>query len=157
MADRHDVARAIAFFEQCDDAMLLHRLSGDVAPRAQRLVAQIMARGGEEAIPAPADLAASRDVADETQAVATLGAVQDFALLQVLARAIGRRIEVLEIAASAQFPDGARVLVPKDVTFPPPAADQAGTVEATGTMLRVRLDNGESWHGPPSLAKLTRV
>ncbi len=157
MADRHDVARAIAFFEQCDDVMLLHRLSGEVAPRAKRMVAQFMARGGEDAIPAPADLAASRDVADQKRAVATVHDMQDFALLQVLARAIGRRIEVLEIAASAQFPDGARVLVPRDVAFPPAEADQAGTVEATGTMLRVRLDNGESWQGPPSLAKLTRA
>lgn len=157
MADRHDVARAIAFFDRCDDAVLLHRLSGEVAPRAKRMVAQIIARGGEDAIPAPADLGPSRDVADEAQAVATLGAVVDFALLQVLARAIGRRIETLEIAASAQFPDGARVLVPKMVAFPPAAADQPGTVESTGTMLRVRLDNGESWQGPPSLARLTQA
>lgn len=157
MADRHDIARAIAFFELCDDAMLLHRLSGDVAPRAKRMVAQFMARGGEDAIPAPADLAASRDVASEKQAVATLRSVQDFALLQVLARAIGRRIETLEIAASAQFPEGARVVVPRNVAFPPASADQPGTVESTGTMLRVRLDDGESWEGPPSLAKLTRA
>jgi hypothetical protein len=154
LTSRQDVARAIAFFEQCDDVMLLHRLSGEIAPRAKQMVGQLIARGGEDAIPPPADLRGAREPATAAQAVATLATVNDFALLQVLARGIGQRIETLEIAASAQFPEGARVLVPTAVAFPPARADQPGTVEATGTMLLVRLDNGESWSGPPSLTQL---
>jgi hypothetical protein len=156
LTSRQDVARAIAFFEQSDDVMLLHRLSGEIAPRAKRMVGQLIARGGEDAIPAPADLRAAKDAASEQEAIATLKDVSDFALLQVLARAIGQRIETLEIAASAQFPEGARVRVPNGVSFPPGEANRAGVVESTGTMLSVRLDDGETWQGPPSLAQLQR-
>ena len=85
----------------------------------------------------------------------TLKTTTDFALLQVLARSVGRRIEAAEIAASAEFPEGARVLVPANPTFPPSGPSLAGSVEGTGTMLRVLLDNGETWSGPPSLARLT--
>lgn len=154
MTDRHNVAKAIAYFERCDDVILLHRLSGEVAPRAKRMVGRLLASGGEDAIPPPADLRAARGVATEAEAIAVLRSVDDFALLQVLAQAIGQRTETLEIAASAQFPEGARVLVPKAPGFPPTAANQPGTVEATGTMIRVRLDDGETWEGPPSLARL---
>lgn len=84
----------------------------------------------------------------------TLKTAADFSLLQVLARSVGRRIEALEIAASAEFPKGARVIVPAVPTFPPSGAPLPGTVEETGTMLRVLLDNGETWSGAPSLARL---
>lgn len=157
MVSRQAVARAITYFEQADDLVLLHRASAEVAPRAKRMVGQIMARGGEDAIPAPADLKGAQKMASATEAVATLKAVDDFALLQVLARAIGQRIETLEIAASAALPEGARVWVPKKVEFPAGPATEAGVVESTGTMLTVRLDNGESWAGPPSLAQLDRL
>jgi len=156
MADRRDVARAMAFFERSDDVALLHRLATDIAPRAKRMVGQIIARRGEDGIPPPSDLRAARDAATEPQALATLKAVDDFALLQVLARSIGQRLETLEIAASAQFPEGARVRVPARATFPAGPANEPGTVESTGTMLTVLLDNGESWEGPPSLAQLDR-
>ena len=78
----------------------------------------------------------------------------DFALLQGMARAIGQRIETIEIAASADFPEGVRVNVPLKVTFPPANVRISGTVEITGTNLQVLLDNGETWNGPPSLARL---
>lgn len=154
MTSREEVARAVAFFEECDDAVLLHQLIGDVAPRARKLISSFLAKGTEETIPPPAELRAAKEPATREQALATLRATQDFALLQVLARAIGQRIEAMEITASAEFPEGARVSVPAKATFPPSGAQIDGTVEETGTMLRVRLDNGETWEGPPSLARL---
>ena len=83
-------------------------------------------------------------------------APNDFALFQVLARSIGQRIETVEIAASAEFPAGARVVVPAKPAYPRSGADVPGSVEDTGTQLRVLLDNGETWEGPPSLARLER-
>jgi hypothetical protein len=151
---REEVARALAFFEQSDDTLLLHRLIGEIAPRARKLVAQILARGTEEAIPPPADLRAARQPASQADALKTLRATDDFALFQVLAKGIGQRIESIEIAASAEFPRAARVTVPEKPTFPPSGAALDGTVEETGTTLRVLLDNGETWEGPPSLARL---
>ncbi|MCY3881560.1 MAG: hypothetical protein OXG61_05520 [Chloroflexi bacterium] len=139
-----EFARAVAFFERCDDAVLLHELSAIVARRTKRFVARAMAKGGEDAIPAPASEHDARGLVEETN---------DFAELQALARAIGRRTEMLEIAASAEFPVGARIEVPKRVAFPPPEDWVAGTVATTGTMLRVELDSGKRWEGPPSLAR----
>ena len=154
MTSREEVARALTFFERCDDAVLLHQLIGEVAPRARKLVSTFLAKGTEEAIPPPADLRAAREAASGEQALAALRGTQDFALLQVLARAIGQRIEAIEIAASAEFPEGARVAVPAKATFPPSGPQLEGTVEETGTTLRVLLDNGETWAGPPTLARL---
>jgi hypothetical protein len=156
MTPRERVARAIAYFESCDDIGLLHQLIAEVAPRARKMVAQHLARGDEDAIPAPAELRAAREAADKDEALATLRATNDFALFQVLARAIGQRIETLEIAASAEFPTGIRVVVPSKPGYPRSGAAIAGTVEDTGTQLRVLLDNGETWEGPPSLARLER-
>ena len=141
----------MAFFEDEDDIGLLHHLVEELAPRAKRMVGQYLARGEEDAIPAPADLRPARTAASREAALKTLRATNDFALLQVLARSIGRRIETIEIAASADFPIGARVTVP---AFPRNGAVMPGVVETTGTVLQVRLDNGETWHGPPSLARL---
>jgi hypothetical protein len=143
----------MAFFEASDDVILLHRLAAAIAPRARRMVALYLRRGGEEAIPPPADLRPAREAASREEALATLNATSDFPLLQVMARAIGRRIEALEIVASADFPAGARVRVPDRVAFPPSQRRVEGTVEATGTNLTVLLDNGETWSGPPSLAE----
>jgi hypothetical protein len=156
MADgeRERVAQAMAFFEQSDDVALLHQLTEELAPRVKRIVGRLLARGTEESIPAPADLRAARESAKEQEALTTLRKTEDFALLQVMARAIGRRIEALEIAASAEFPEGARVTVPAQPRHPRQGPPLAGTVEATGTSLTVRLDNGETWSGPPSLARL---
>lgn len=153
MSQREEVARAIAFFEQTDDTVLLHQLVAEIAPRARRMVGRYLAKGSEEGIPPPAELRAAREPANREAAVKTVRSVNDFALLQVLARAIGRRIEAAEIIASAEFPEGARVRVPEKATFPPSGSTLAGIVEQTGTMLRVLLDNGETWEGPPTLAK----
>ena len=43
MTQREDVARALAFFEETEDVMLLHRLLAEVAPRARRMVGQLLA------------------------------------------------------------------------------------------------------------------
>ncbi len=154
MTQREDVARALAFLEETEDVMLLHRLLAEVAPRARRMVGQLLAEGGDEAIPPPAELRAARSPATQDQALKTLRTVNDFALLQVLTRAIGQRVEAAEIAASAEFPEGARVRVPQKVAFPPRGGFAEGVVEVTGTQLSVRLDNGETWEGPPTLARL---
>lgn len=153
MTQREDVARAIAFFEQTDDTVLLHELVAEIAPRAKRMVGRYLSKGTEESIPGPAELRAAREPASREAAIKTVRSVTDFALLQVLARAIGRRIEAAEITASAEFPEGARVQVPQKASFPPSGAQVSGTVEQTGTMLRVLLDNGETWEGPPTLAR----
>lgn len=146
----------MAFFEETDDIVLLHQALGYVAPRAKKMVGQLLASGSEDAIPGPADLRPARTQATAAEAMRALRTTNDFALLQVLARSIGRRIEAVEITASAEFPEGARVLVPSKPTFPPSGDQLPGTVEETGTMLRVLLDNGETWSGPPSLARLSR-
>ncbi|MEX0784935.1 MAG: hypothetical protein WD557_20055 [Dehalococcoidia bacterium] len=154
MSQREDVARAMTFFEESDDIALLHHLTAEIAPRAKRMVGKLLAKGSEEAIPPPADLRPAREAATPDQALSTLSGTQDFALLQVLARSIGQRIETLEIAASAEFPEGVRVRVPEQPRYPRSGRDLEGTVEGTGTLLRVLLDNGETWDGPPSLARL---
>jgi hypothetical protein len=154
MSPREAVARALAYFEASDDIALLHELTAEVAPRAKRMVGKYLARGTEESIPPPADLRPAREPATREEAVATLRKTDDFALLQVLARAIGRRIEAIEIAASADFPAGARVRVPEQPRYPRRGARVTGVVESTGTSLQVLLDNGETWQGPPSLAEL---
>ena len=153
MTAREDVARALAFFERTDDIALLHELVEEIAPRARKMVGQFLSRGSEESIPGPADIRAAREPASREQAVKTLRSTNDFALLQVMARAIGQRIEAAEIAASAEFPEGTRVTVP-DRTARAKPARMPGRVERTGTMLSVLLDNGETWEGPPSLAAL---
>lgn len=147
-----EFARAVAYFDRCDDAVLLHELSAIVARRTKRFVAKAIAKGGEDAIPAPAEPPAATP-ASERDARGLVERTNDFAELQALARAIGRRTETLEIAASAEFPAGARIEVPKRVAFPPPDEWVAGTVTTTGTMLRVELDSGKRWEGPPSLAR----
>jgi hypothetical protein len=154
VSQREDVAQAMAFFESSDDASLLHELLAEVAPRAKRMVGQLLARGSEEAIPPPADLRPARSAATKQQALKTLRSVNDFALLQVMARSIGQRIEAAEIAASADFPVGVRVRVPAEPRYPSRGAMLDGVVEDTGTMLSVLLDNGETWEGPPTLARL---
>ena len=154
MTERDDVARAMAFFDSCDDDILLHQLIAEIAPKAKRIVGQLLAAGNEDAIPPPSELRAARDGATKQEALQVLRRTSDFALLQVMARAIGQRIETIEIAASADFPEGVRVNVPIKVTFPPPTMRIPGTVEETGTNLQVLLDNGETWYGPPSLARL---
>ncbi|MFN0095670.1 MAG: hypothetical protein ACKVVT_12955 [Dehalococcoidia bacterium] len=154
MNPREQTARAMAFFEASDDVATLYAALGEVAPRAKRMVAAFIAKGDEDAIPGPADLRPARQAATKDEALKTLKAASDFSLLQTLARSIGRRIETIEIAASADFPEGVRVAVPETPKYPATGARVEGTVEATGTMLTVLLDSGETWEGPPSLARL---
>lgn len=154
MTSREDVARAMAFFDASDDIALLHQISAELAPRARKMVAGYLQRGSEDDIPAPADLRPAREPASKEAAIRTLRATSDFALLQVLARAIGQRIEAIEIAASAEFPAGVRVRVPGQPAYPPRGAPAEGTVEESGMTLQVLLDNGETWRGPASLARL---
>lgn len=156
MTAREDVARAMAFFETTDDIALLHQAVAEIAPRARRMVGQLLASGGDDAIPPPADLRPAKAAASSIDALKTLRATSDFALLQAIARTAGRRIEAIEIVASAEFPEGARVLVPAKAGYPRSGATLAGVVESTGTSLQVLLDNGETWEGPPSLAALER-
>ncbi len=154
MNPREQTARALAFFEHCDDTGLLHRSLEEAAPRAKKMVAGYLAKGAEEGIPGPADVRAAREPANADEALRTLRSVNDFPLFQVLTRAIGQRIEAIEIAASADFPEGARVIVPQKSSYPRSGPELAGTVEETGTQLQVLLDNGDTWSGPPSLARL---
>lgn len=154
MTIREDVARAMAFFDETDDIALLHQLTAEIAPRARRMVAGYLQRGSEDDIPAPAELRPARQPATREAALRTVRATSDFALLQVLARSIGQRIEAIEITASAEFPPGARVRVPAQAGYPPRGDDLEGTVEESGTTLKVLLDNGETWQGPASLARL---
>jgi hypothetical protein len=147
-------ARAIAYFEQTDDMQVLRAALEESAPRVKRLVAGYLRKGTEEAIPSPAELRGAREAAPQAEALATLRKTQDFALLQAITRSIGRRIETMEIAASADFPVGVRVAVPSKSGYPRSGAELPGTVEETGTVLKVLLDNGETWQGPASLARL---
>ena len=154
MTPRESTARALAFFEGCDDIALLHQLIGEVAPRAKRMIGDFLAKGGEDAIPGPADLRSAKEPLMRADAVKLFRLTSDFQLLQVLARSIGQRIEAIEIAASADFPAGVRVQVPEKPVYTANARRVDGVVEGTGTMLQVLLDNGETWQGPPSLARL---
>lgn len=144
----------MAFFEGSDDIALLHQMTAEIAPRAKRMVGRYLAKGTEESIPPPADLRAARAAASPDEAVALLRTLQDFPLFQALARSIGRRIETIEISASAEFPEGVRVRVPEQAKYPRSGRIVEGTVEETGTTLQVLLDNGDTWSGPASLAKL---
>jgi hypothetical protein len=144
----------MAFFEETDDIALLHQMTAEVAPRAKRMVGRYLAGGTEEAIPPPADVRAAREPASREQATATVRNLQDFPLFQALARTIGRRIEAIEISASAEFPEGVRVRVPEQPKYPRSGRVLEGTVEDTGTTLQVLLDNGDTWSGPASLAEL---
>lgn len=154
MSPREDAARAIAYFETADDMPLLRACLEEAAPRIKRMVGTFLQKGTEDAIPHPADVRAARESASREQALSTLRKTQDFALLQAITRAVGQRIETLEIAASADFPPGARVMVPEKPRYPRAGKELPGTVEETGTVLVVRLDNGDTWEGPSSLARL---
>lgn len=153
-ASREEVARALAYFEAADEPALFHELLAEIAPRAKRMIARYLERGTEESIPSPAELRPARGPASRDEAVRAVRETQDFALLQVLARTIGLRVEAFEIAASADFPEGAQVVVPQQPGYPRRGREMPGVVEVTGTSLRVLLDNGDTWEGPASLARL---
>ena len=149
-----EAARAITYYESLDDMTVLRAALEEAAPRIKKLVTAMLKRGTEEGIPPPAELRGAKQAATAAEALKTLRTIQDFALLQSLTRAVGRRIETLEIAASADFPAGALVTVPSSQSYPRRGAELPGTVEETGTVLSVLLDNGSTWEGPASLARL---
>lgn len=95
MTNEDEVARALAFFQRTVDIALLRRALAAVAPRAARQVRRFMQRGGEGAVPVPAEVAPAAEPATETEALSVLASTTDFALLQALTRAIGRRVESL--------------------------------------------------------------
>lgn len=154
MSRELETARAVAYFEGCDDVILLHQLVGEIAPMAKKMVGRHLASKPEGTVPGPADIVAAEEAASKEEALKALRGADDFALLQCMARSIGQRVEAIEIAASAEFPPGARVIVPESPSFPPHGSMQPGVVEATGTLLRVLLDGGGAWEGSPSLARL---
>jgi hypothetical protein len=90
-SDEEAVARAIAFFESSSDADLLRGVLRSIQPRAAAAARRFAAKTP----PDPATLAPAAVAATQDEALATADSVQDFALLQALARAVGRRIEVL--------------------------------------------------------------
>jgi hypothetical protein len=93
--DRDDVARAIAFFEGCEDVALLRQALADIAPKARRLVVRYLGAGGEDAVPPPADVPHTPVAASREDALRILRETNDFALLQAMTRAMGRRVEEL--------------------------------------------------------------
>ena len=151
---RQNVARAVACFDQSDDIAALHALLEEVAPRAKKAIGQYVRTGGEDAIPAPAEIGPARDAASLAEATVTLRSTNDFPLLLAMSRSIGRRVEAIEIASSAEFREGSRVLVPAQPRYPISGPRVPGTVREPGIMLDVLLDDGESWRGPASLARL---
>jgi hypothetical protein len=96
MPDRDDVAHAIAFFESCDDVAFLRKALADIAPKARRLVVRYLGHGGQDAVPQPADVPHTPIAASREDALRTLSTTSDFALLQAMTRAIGRRVEELQ-------------------------------------------------------------
>lgn len=88
---REQVARAIAYFEACTDAELLRSVLRQIQPKAAAAARKFSNREppNPAAIP-PAAVAASKD-----EALRTAQSVKDFAQMQAIARAVGRRVEEL--------------------------------------------------------------
>src|ERR1051325_6720633 len=88
-----DVARAITYFAACTDAELLRGVLKTIQPKAAAAVRQAQLKRRD--VPPPLNLEPSASAATKDEAMKTVRAVQDFAQLQALARAVGRRIEEL--------------------------------------------------------------
>ena len=93
MSELDNAARAIAFFEQCADLNLLKDVLRTIRPRAAAEVRRYQARGRQA--PQPLDIPAAADTATREEALRTVAATQDFAQLQAISRAVGRRVESL--------------------------------------------------------------
>lgn len=93
MPGNDDLAGAIAYFEACEDIELLRDLIRSVRPRAAAAVGRFEKAGKEP--PPPASVPAARKPASREQAVRLLRSTPDFAVMQALARAAGRRLEQL--------------------------------------------------------------
>jgi hypothetical protein len=92
-----DVSRAIAYFQACPDAELLRGVLKTIQPKAAAAVRQAQLKRRD--IPPPLDIEPSANAATQGDALKTVRSVQDFAQLQALARAVGRRIEELNQSA----------------------------------------------------------
>jgi hypothetical protein len=86
-----DVAKAIAFFQSCTDAALLRDVLKTIQPKAAAAARKFAGREP----PNPAAIQAAPAPASEEQALHTVRRIQDFAELQAVARAVGRRVEEL--------------------------------------------------------------
>ena len=96
MADQDDIARAIAYFQACPDASLLRSVLKTIQPKAAQAVRQAQLR--RQDVPPPLDIAPATSAATKDEALRTVQTTRDFAQLQTLARAVGRRIETLNQA-----------------------------------------------------------
>lgn len=88
---RDQVARAIAYFESCTDAELLRTVLRQIQPKAAAAARKFSNREP----PNPAAIMASETAASKDEALRTAQTVKDFAQLQAIARAVGRRVEEL--------------------------------------------------------------
>jgi len=86
-----EVARAIAFFSSSTDAELLRDVLRAIQPRAAAEARKL----GSRRPPEPAAVTPAAEPASAEDALQTAKTVRDFALLQALARAVGRRVEEL--------------------------------------------------------------
>ena len=93
MSNAPDLARAIAFFQQCDDLPLLRRVLEEIRPRAASEVRRYVQRGRNP--PPPRDILPAAGPASEDEALKAVRKTKDFAELQALARAVGQRIDAL--------------------------------------------------------------
>lgn len=88
---KDDVARAIAYFQTATNSEQLRAVLKAIQPRA---AAEARKYGNREP-PNPAAITAAEEPASEAEAMQTVKAVKDFAQLQAIARAVGRRVEEL--------------------------------------------------------------
>ena len=93
MPETGTIARAIAYFEACDDQTMLKQLLRDIQPRAATEVRRAQQQG--RPVPPPLYIASVNEAASKDEALATLRTTTNFAQLQAISRAIGRRIEAL--------------------------------------------------------------
>ena len=93
MTQNDAIARAIAYFETCDDAALLKDLIRSIQPRAAAEVRRAQQQG--RPVAPPLEIAAAPAAATQDEALVTVKTTTSFAQLQAMSRAIGRRIESL--------------------------------------------------------------
>lgn len=94
VVSRDDLSAALAFFQGTDDIDLLKEELRRIRPLAARAVSGYE-RTGKDA-PQPLEVTPATEPASREVALRTAKAVKDFAELQALSRAIGRRIEQLQ-------------------------------------------------------------
>lgn len=88
---REEVAKAIAFFASCTDAELLRDVLRQIQPKAAAAARKFSNREP----PNPAAIQPAAEPASKDDALKTVRTVIDFAQMQALARAVGRRVEEL--------------------------------------------------------------